>query len=45
LTRSEEETKEEEEVAEYKATFLDGLRGLEEPESSYVSLIPRTVLL
>jgi hypothetical protein len=29
LTRPEEEPKEEEEVAKYKATFLDGLRGLE----------------
>jgi hypothetical protein len=29
VTRPKEEPEEEEEVAEYKATFLDGLRGLE----------------
>jgi hypothetical protein len=45
LTRTEEEPEGEEKLAEHKATFLDALKYWKQPESTYVNLISRTVLL
>jgi hypothetical protein len=45
LTSPEEEPEEVEEVTEHKTTLLDALKGLKQPESTCVNLIPRTVLL